>query len=239
MSHSTNKVAIMQPYLFPYIGYWQLVNAVDMFISFDDVNYIKKGWINRNNILINGEPHLLTLALNKASQNKKINDTFISEDEQKKKDFLKTIEISYKKAPFFSEIFPLIEDIILSPENNVAKFILNSIKEINSYLQINTKILVSSEIPKDVSLRGEQKILDICTKVRATDYINPIGGVNLYSKETFRSRNINLYFLQTDFSKIRYDQYNKNFVQSLSIIDVMMFNSIDEIKYFLESFILH
>lgn len=239
MIYSKNKVAIMQPYLFPYIGYWQLINAVDTFISFDDVNYIKKGWINRNNFLINGESHLLTLSLSKASQNKLINETFISENEQTKKEFLKTIENSYKKAPFFLEVFPLIETIFFSPEKNLAKFILNSLKVINSYLQIKTKILVSSEIPKDLSLRGEQKILDLCSKVGATDYINPIGGVSLYCKETFLARNINLNFLQTDFSKISYEQYNNNFVQGLSIIDVMMFNSVKEIKVFLESFILH
>lgn len=104
------KIAVMQPYLFPYIGYFQLLNAVDMFVVFDDVNFIKKGWINRNNILVNRQKYLFTVPLKDASQNKLIKEVQIADDGWQEK-FLKTVAQSYKKAEFFDEAFALIEKL--------------------------------------------------------------------------------------------------------------------------------
>ena len=117
------KVAIMQPYFAPYIGYFQLINEVDIFVIYDDVNFIKKGWINRNNILINGQPNLFSIPLINVSQNKKINETYISLDQKWKTEFLKRIQIAYKKAPYFEEAYVLVKKIILYSENNLAVFI--------------------------------------------------------------------------------------------------------------------
>ena len=106
------KVAIMQPYFFPYIGYFQLINLVDVFVVYDDVNYIKKGWINRNNILINKKSFLFSLPLQNMSQNKLINEIFLVEDTNWRISLLNTIQITYKNAPYFDEVYSLIEEII-------------------------------------------------------------------------------------------------------------------------------
>ena len=209
----------MQPYLFPYIGYWQLIHAVDTFVIFDDVNYIKKGYINRNNILVNGQKQTFTLELMSASQNKLINDIDIGNNIEK---LLKTFEMAYKKAPYFEEIFPIIKKILLHDEKNVAKLIGYSLTKISNYLGLNTKIIYSSSIEKNNTLKAQEKIIDIVKRLQATDYINAIGGQELYEKARFLNEGLNLHFLQTELQE--YQQFKNQFVPYLSIVDVMMFN---------------
>lgn len=229
------KLAIMQPYFFPYIGYWQLINAVDTFVIFDDVNYIKRGWITRNNILVNKQAKQINLQLSKVSQNKLINEMELFDDNQSNNDkLLKTIEASYKKAPFFNEVFPLIERILKYEEKNVAKLLAYSIKEVCDYLRIETFLLLSSELQKNDLLRGQDKIIDICKRLNAEHYVNAIGGRALYSSNQFVSNGIHLRFLKT--GEISYPQFNDHFVANLSIIDIMMFNSIERIKRMLEQY---
>lgn len=227
------KLAIMQPYFFPYLGYWQMLNAVDVFVIYDDVNYIKNGWINRNNILSNGAGHLITLALDKASPFKKINETYILTGAREK--VLGFIRNSYLKAPFFKAVFPLIEDIINYPENNIALFLENQFKNIFAYLGVQTKILLSSrDVKKNLSLSAQEKVLQICKNVGATQYINAIGGQDLYNKETFAENGIQLNFIK--MNTVCYQQFKNDFVQNLSIIDVMMFNSPEQIKVILDEY---
>lgn len=226
------KIAIMQPYFFPYIGYWQLINAVDIFIIYDDVNFIKKGWINRNNILFNKQKKMFTLPLVKMSQNKLINETFIAQDS--KPAVLDLIKSAYAKAPYFNEVFPILSDIILYEENNLTKYLSNSLQKISNYVGINTKFLYSSKIDKDNSLHGEDKIIEICKKIRTQTYINPIGGHSLYNKDDFAAENISLKFIQP--KDIIYKQFNNDFVPSLSIIDIIMFNPPEKIKEMLNDY---
>jgi len=223
------KLAIMQPYLFPYIGYWQLINAVDVFVIFDDVSYIKKGYINRNSILLNGQGQRITLELIGASQNKLINEIEIRGNSKK---ILRTIELSYSKAPYFKEIFPIIEEILNQEEKNLAKFIGYSLEKISNYLKIDTKFLYSSSIKKDNSLKAQNKILDICSKLDAKNYINTIGGVNLYDEDRFKKEGIDLNFLKAKI--INYQQFKDEFISHLSIIDVLMFNDIDAVRNMLK-----
>ena len=219
----------MQPYLFPYIGYWQLINAVDVFVIFDDVSYIKKGYINRNSILLNGQGQRITLELIGASQNKLINEIEIRGNSKK---ILRTIELSYSKAPYFKDIFPIIEEILNQEEKNLAKFIGYSLEKISNYLKIDTKFLYSSSIKKDNSLKAQNKILDICSKLDAKNYINTIGGVNLYDEDRFKKEGIDLNFLKAKI--INYQQFKDEFISHLSIIDVLMFNDIDAVRNMLK-----
>ncbi|NLY76517.1 MAG: WbqC family protein [Tissierellia bacterium] len=228
------KVGIMQPYFFPYIGYWQLINAVDKYIIYDDVNYIKRGWVNRNRILVNGQARLINLKIHKASQNILINETKILIDPIYNKKLLKTIEHSYKKAPYYNEIFPIIERIILQEDENLARYLEFSIKEICKYLCIDTEIIISSSLNKNNHLKGQEKIIEICKILGADEYYNPIGGKELYSYEDFLNEGIKLNFLQT--RTVNYKQFDNDFVPNLSIIDVMMFNSVDEIKKMLHDY---
>ena len=214
------KLAIMQPYFFPYIGYFQLIQAVDTFVIYDDVNYIKKGWVNRNFILAQGNKQLATLPLKSASQNKLINQIEICTGKEK---LLRSIYHSYCKAPYFANVFPLIEDILLQKEENLAAFLDYQLQKLCLYLELNPVWLISSKLKKNNELRGQDKIINICKELKATQYINLPSGVNLYNDDSFISQNIILSFIhQKTFS---YKQFSNEFSPNLSIIDVLMFNN--------------
>jgi hypothetical protein len=225
------KLAIMQPYLFPYIGYFQLIHAVDVFVIYDDVNFIKQGWINRNYILVNGKKHCLTLETKGASSYKHINQISIKPDRIKIK---KTLRQNYSKAPFFHDIDPLLEKIIDFPTDNLSFFVGNSIQEISLFLGIPTKFIISSQLGKNAQLTGQEKVIDICQGLGASIYINSIGGQSLYVKDEFNKNGITLYFLKT--RKINYPQWGNEFIPDLSIIDVLMHNSKKIIIDFLSQF---
>lgn len=232
----SNIVGIMQPYFFPYIGYWQLLNAVDRYVIFDDVSYINRGWINRNRINVNGTPKYINVPMLKASQNKLINEIEISNDLNEYEKILTTIRYNYVKAPFFNDFFPILKDIIKYQSDNLADYLINSIKGICRYLDIKTEILISSELDKNNDLRGEEKILQICDILNATDYYNAIGGMELYHSEKFSEKNIKLHFLKTD--NIQYPQGSEEFIEYLSIIDVLMYNSLDDVHNMLKQYSL-
>jgi hypothetical protein len=217
-------VGIMQPYLFPYIGYFQLISAVDKYIIYDDVNYIKGGWINRNNILVNNQKHLFTITLDQASPYKLINEILIKDDFLKLE---KTIKFNYGKAPFFHQTFALIQDILSNKDRNLGRFASDCIIAISGFLGIKTEFSVSSSLNKNNNLKNFEKVLHICDLMGAVKYINAIGGENLYDKEEFAKHNVELKFLKS--KPLFYKQFNNEFVPWLSIIDVMMFNSREEI----------
>lgn len=214
------KLAIMQPYFLPYIGYFQLIRAVDKFVIYDDVNYIKQGWINRNRILLNGSDHMLTLKLEGASSFKLINEIKTGNNKDK---LLKTISQAYIKAPFYKDSISIIKNILSNDENNLAKFIARSIIAVSEYLKLNTTFIISSEIGKNNNLKADNKVIHICNILGATHYINAIGGMELYSKQKFLDAGIQLEFIKS--KPVTYAQLNGNFIPWLSIIDVMMFNS--------------
>jgi hypothetical protein len=228
------KLAIMQPYFFPYIGYFQLLNSVEEFILYDNIEFTKKGWINRNRVLVNGKDSYITLPLKKGSDYLEIKDRYLSDtwyaDRIK---MLNKIRESYRKAPNFNFVFPLIEGIIFFEGNNLFNFIFNSLNKITEYLEIKTSFVVSSTIQIDHKLKADKKVIQICKTRGANVYINPIGGVELYNKDDFKSKGIDLYFLKTN--DIKYEQFNNDFIPYLSIIDVMMFNTNEKIKEYLNS----
>jgi hypothetical protein len=228
------KIAVMQPYLFPYIGYFQLLNAADKFVILDDVNFIKKGWINRNKILVNNEPAYFTIPLVKSSQNKLIKDIAISYENNWQEKFLKTIERSYSKAPFFEVAYNLISKIILRDENKISDLIYFSLMDIKEYLCLKTDIVKSSGVYNNSEFKGEERIIDICLKENSEYYVNPIGGIELYSKNSFSEKGICLNFIKTN--KIEYQQFGNEFFDSLSIIDVLMFNHKEKVLEFLNEY---
>lgn len=224
------KLAIMQPYFLPYIGYWQLINAVDKFVIYDNIQYTKKGWINRNRLLQNGSDILFTIPLQKDSDYLNVIERYIAADFNKAK-FLNRIRGAYSKAPNFKTVFQLIELIINYEESNLFKYIKNSILEICGYLELKTDIIDSSSIKINHELKGQDKVIAICEKLGATTYINPEGGVQLYGKSEFLSNSIDLQFLKSENRK--YMQFDNEFIPFLSIIDVLMFNDKDSVKEFL------
>jgi hypothetical protein len=229
-------LAIMQPYFMPYISYFQLIDAADTFVIYDDVNYINKGWINRNNILGPNGAQLFTLPLLKASQNKLINEIDLFEIHKFRDKFFKSLAQAYRNSPNYTAVIDLLNGIFSWQEANLSSFLLNSIRLTARYLEIDTEIIPSSKAYNNQHLKAQDRILDICLREKAERYINPIGGLELYSKEKFAEKGIELNFIKTQ--DIRYSQGGSDFVPYLSIIDVLMFNSKEEIKNLLKKYTL-
>lgn len=233
------KLSIMQPYFLPYLGYWQLIECADKFILYDDVNFIKGGWINRNRYLYQGQAKMFNLIMQGASPYKKINEIELqmpNSSYNPHEKLLSTIKMAYKKAPMYQEVIPLIENILLFNEENLAKYIENSIRKMCEYLNIDTEILVSSNIEKTPDLTKEKRVIDICKRLGATYYINAIGGKTLYDVSNFRKNGIELRFIK--MGEIKYEQFDNHFVEGLSILDVLMFNDLETIKLFLKNYTL-
>ena len=230
------KLGIMQPYFVPYIGYWQLMNAVDKYVIYDDVNFIKGGWINRNRILVNGEVKYFNIPMLGASPYKHINEVGVNNDDKLIDKNLRIIEGGYKKAPYYEAVYPLIREMLTCKKENLALYITNSFKIISKYLDIHTEFIISSELKKDCSMKGQEKVLSICSILGATEYYNAIGGQQLYSYSDFQKQGISLKFLQTQ--EIVYEQFQNEFQPNLSIIDVMMFNSVEQIQQMLQKYTL-
>ena len=222
-----NSIAIMQPYFLPYIGYFQLINAVDEFVVYDNIQYTKKGWINRNKFLCNGKEFPFSIPVKKDKEYLDVLDRRVAESFDKLK-LLNQIKNSYLKSPHFYEVFDLMDEIINYEDTNLFNYIFNSIEKICNYLEISTNLIISSEIEIDHSLRSEDKVISIVKKLDGKTYINPEGGIDLYSSDNFDSQNLSLKFLSN--INLEYRQLKNEFIPNLSIIDLLFFVSKQEIK---------
>jgi hypothetical protein len=213
-------LAVMQPYLFPYMGYWQLIRAVDRFVIYDDVNYIKGGWVNRNRILINGQPSYITVPLQQSSQNKRICDLSLDSSLVWRNKLVKAIEISYRRAPFFSEFFPVTEQLIRYEESNLAGYLANQLKVLCHLMGIDTEFVLSSRSYGNSDLSAQARVMDICQRESASIYINSPGGKALYDAQSFHAAGVGLRFIA--MRPIPYKQRHPGFIPYLSIIDALM-----------------
>lgn len=216
----------MQPYFLPYIGYFQLIAAADCFVVYDNIKYTKKGWINRNRMLVNGSDAMFSLPLKKDSDALDVVARELAA-EFAPESLPKQWRGAYAKAPYFAETFPLLERIAACPERNLFRFIHASILAVCAHLSITTPIHISSEIAINHDLRAEEKVLALCHAMGATEYINPIGGTELYDRETFAKCGVSLHFLRA--KPLEYSQFGAAFVPWLSILDVLMFNGRDQV----------
>ena len=230
------RLAIMQPYIFPYIGYYQLMYAADKFVVYDDVTFIKQGWINRNKILLNGKDFVFTVPLANASSYTHINETEINQKIYQgwKIKFLKTLEQAYMKAPNYGAVYPLVEGVFNTECATISELCVASLLATNQYLGIDTPMITTSVGYNNKHLRSAERVLDICRQENALEYVNPIGGMELYSKEVFAEKGLALHFIKS--KPVQYQQYKNDFVPWLSMIDIMMFNTVPEIKVFLSQY---
>jgi hypothetical protein len=222
----------MQPYFLPYIGYFQLIHAVDLFILYDNIEYTKAGWINRNRLCRNGEAVTFSLPLSADSDHLHVGERRLAPNFRPEK-ILNQFKGAYSKAPFFSSTLPLLEGILYFEARNLFTFLHHALLRVCGHLKLRTEVRLSSSIPIDHGLKSVAKVLAICEAVKATQYINSIGGTALYSAEAFAARHIELFFLQG--TAVRYSQFNREFVPMLSIIDVLMFNSLESVGSLIES----
>lgn len=231
------KLGIMQPYYLPYIGYWQLLNAVDKYVIYDDVNFIKGGWINRNRILNNGVVQYFNVPMAGSSPFKHINQISVNNADILVEKNKKTLWNAYHHAKMFSQVSPVIYDILECQRDNLAEYLEFSIRAVCKYLEIDTELYISSNINKNDELHGEEKVIDICKSMGADTYYNAIGGRELYHPDEFRKNRIQLYFLKSD--DIVYQQgKSERFEANLSIVDVMMNNDVVQIKQMLQQYTL-
>ena len=228
------KLAIMQPYFLPYIGYWQLMKYVDKYVIYDNIEYTKKGWINRNRYLCEGKDKYFTLPLKKDSDYLYVMGRQLAEEFDKNK-IVNQLKAAYKNAPYWKNVENILEEIFECRDKNLFGFIFSSVKIVRKWLDINSELIISSNINIDHHLKSSEKVKAICKALGADIYVNPIGGTELYHKKDFSEEGIELKFIKTRDS-LRYMQYEDNFVPGLSIIDVLAFNSIDEVKQLLTEF---
>lgn len=226
----------MQPYFLPYIGYWQMMQAVDEFVVYDDVQFTR-GWINRNRLLWNGDAETITLPLRKGSTRVAINERFLTDAwPEARKELLNKIAHAYAKAPFYERVLPVMERILEPQSDNLADFLFASLQEVQGYLGITTRLVRASDLSAGQGLRAAERIVAICKARRASTYINAPGGRALYDKGDFKTHGIDLKFIES--GDITYRQFGDGFVPSLSILDVMMFNDPAEITGMLTRYTL-
>jgi hypothetical protein len=223
------RLAIMQPYFIPYIGYFQLMAAVDKFVILDDVNFINRGWINRNRIPVNGRAHWLTVPLVKASQNRLINEIYIVEDDGWKDKMLRTVEASYTAAPFAETILSLFSQVLASAEGRLSTFLFRTLTQVAAYIGTNVCMEETSAIYPKEARKGQHRILDICVREGATCYVNPPGGRELYNPELFASAGVKLQFLDANLGELPL-RYSGQEGPCFSILDLMMLNSQNALK---------
>lgn len=230
------KVAIMQPYFLPYIGYWQLLNAVDVFVIYDNIKYTKKGWINRNRFLLNGKDEFFTLPLRSDSDSLDINQRVLAADFDRSK-LVNKLENAYKKAVHsdVNLLQVLLHSIPYTDSVNLFDYIFSSIQSVAKTLDIKTPIIKSSDLPFDHrQFKGQDKVISICEHLKATEYINPIGGTELYNGFDFFNKGIALKFLKS--RPIAYPQTSDGFVEWLSIVDVLMNRGVSATKNMLSEY---
>lgn len=232
-----SSIAIMQPYLFPYIGYFQLLNSVDLFVLYDDVQYMKGGWINRNRILDKNRPSYLTFPVKKASTYLNINQRYFSVlTESEKNKVLRRIKATYRDAPCFDGTLGILDRFLDRKNGNVAEDVCFSLGIVQEYLELPFNYVFSSTLSDTVGLKGVERVLRICKILDSDVYINSPGGQSLYSKEEFRDHGISLHFIKPGL--VSYEQFAPEFVSNLSVIDVLMFNSKTEIRKMLRQYSL-
>lgn len=218
------KLAVMQPYLFPYIGYFQLIYASDLFLIYDDVSYIKQGYINRNSMLTTNGVMRFTVPVPGASSNKLISELKFSPDVTK---VLKTIEQSYSKAPYFEQAFPLVRQILENENRSISSVCMNCYQAIFSYVGIEKRLVKTSDIEYDRNATARDRLIALCHYFRAECYINAPGGRALYSKPEFAEQGVELKFINS--LPAEYCQGEDKFVPNLSVIDALMNCSKEEL----------
>ena len=221
------RLAIMQPYFLPYIGYFQLMSSADMFVVYDDLQYTKRGWINRNRILVNGADSYITIALRSASDFLDIRQRELSPDFDRMA-LLNRLRGAYLRAPFFGQTMEIISEVIENPASDLFTYLRDSLDSVSRHVGVTTTMVPSSKVPVEPGMRGQDRVLAICHALGADSYVNASGGRALYAHADFAAEGIELSFIDT--LPFDYPQFGGPFVPSLSIVDVLMYNDIERVR---------
>jgi len=231
----SRTIAMMQPYWFPYLGYFQLIATADAFVLGDDLQYIKDGWINRNRMLAAGQPWMFSLPLKKDVHGLNINQRQLSDDiDQAMGKLLKTFALNYSRAPYKAAVMPLLEKIVLHPERNLARALEFSIRELCAFLYIDTPIHRASDLGISEIQDKQDRVIKTMKTLGGERFLNPIGGLDLYEDSLFQRHGLELRFHR--MSALTYAQLKAPFVANLSIVDVLMFNPVEQVRQWLPAF---
>ena len=231
------KIAIMQPYLFPYIGYFSLIYNTDRFVFFDTPQYIRKGWINRNRIISSsGEPIYFTVPTQKAARETAINQILINNEEQWQEKLYGQLSVYKNKAPYYAKVLELVHEVVDGEKNMISKLAIDSVMKTCNYLGIDKPFDVFSKmkLPGVVANAPDEWALSISKALGCDTYVNPPGGMSFFDRDKYKTAGIKLQFLQQEL--IPYVQKLGRFVEGLSIIDLMMFCKEDEIREMMEHY---
>lgn len=223
-----------QPYLLPYLAYWQLIHCADLFLLADDYDFVRPSWVYRNRILMNGRPQYLRVEIQSNKESRLIMDRRLFTNPHALAEKLKTLEYAYHKAPCFADGYALAERILKNPERNLALFLEYSIREVCAYLGITTPIGRTSDLPGNSRFKREVRVYDQCHRLGADTFVNAIGGQALYRFDAFADQGIRLRFLKSGLPE--YPQFGAPFVERLSILDAIMFNTREQLHEMLDDY---
>ena len=236
MIDKKDRIAIMQPYFFPYIGYWQLIHAVDLYVVADNVHYIKHHWINFNRILgEKDQPHYFGIEIKHATCNRLISETSRVVSRKQAEYLCRVLKFYYSKAPYYNEAMEVIKPILMDEEPDLTRYLTNQLRVVSEYLGIKTEIKLLSEVTPRWDCRAPEVIRRTCEHFGHTTFTSSINGNIYYTKDAFREMGINLHFLRRN-DDIRYKQRSDEFIPDLSIIDTMMYCSRDELHDMLDRY---
>lgn len=233
------KLGIMQPYFFPYLGYFSLIKHTDRWIVFDTVQYIEHGWMNRNRIIHPDKPEdmYITVPLVKHARDTKIKDIQVNRREDYREKILAQLWSAYKKrARYFPRVYALAEDVLSYDTERLSDLNVYGMKKVTEYLEIPFHYDVFSEMAlmiDEVHDAGEWA-LNISKALHADTYINPPGGTDLFDSRKFKEAGIQLEFLKVHLRP--YAQKKAQFISGLSIIDALMFNSPEQVNQMLDDY---
>lgn len=228
----------MQPYFFPYLGYLSLLKHTDEFILFDTVQFIRHGWIERNRMLKQGEGWLYIKApIIKGSRDTVIKDVLINNKEDWKTKLLAQLQPYKKIAPHYADVVTVLNDIFAQDYETIVEFNQASLERIGDYLGIDHDIKIFSKMNLEVepAKAPDEWALNICKALGNVDeYWNPPGGQEFFDRKKYDDAGIKLVFQKPILSA--YDQKREPFEPGLSILDVMMFNSPEEVNKMLDAY---
>lgn len=215
------RVVLMQPYFLPYLGYYQLLGAADLFISYDTAQFIKNGWIERNRYLLDGEPKWFGIALEKSSHTLPIHDKRISQGFHYPQ-VLEKLKHAYRKAPYVQQVLPWLAQLLEQPASSIAELNLRVLRASCALIELDTPIIAASALAPGAGVSGQARVLELMAATGATHYLNPAAGAFLYEAEEFAKAGIELELLHAELSP--YPQQGQDFVPGLSLLDALMFN---------------
>ncbi len=238
----------MQAYFFPYIGYFQLINASEVFVIYENVSFRKGSWVTRNRILDKGKnkPIYINLSVSKKSIGDIVSTVSLAQKKERVEAVDNLIYFNYKKAPFFDDVYPVLQNLLYCDEQNLHSYNAKLTEGICELLSIKTKIIsdnsnciqIENELEEKALESGNnvmtQRVIELCKYYGGNHYLNPIGGVELYSRKDFKNSNLKISFVKSD--PIVYNQFESPFIPSLSVIDVLMHAGIEKTRSFLNNF---